>query len=77
MRIRGSLGAQRLLMGQKRWAMNLGVLGYHTDSWSMEIVLVTHRLHEDPGVVWRPVGHGGAPRFFSAPEIVLETRRFS
>ncbi|KAF3505864.1 hypothetical protein F2Q69_00006022 [Brassica cretica] len=32
------------------------------DSWSPEIVLVTRRLLEDPEVVWRPGGRGGARR---------------
>ncbi|KAF2573717.1 hypothetical protein F2Q70_00004255 [Brassica cretica] len=45
------------------------------DSWSLEIDLVTRRLREDPGVVWRPGGRGGARRFSLDLEIALGAQR--
>ncbi|KAF3602278.1 hypothetical protein F2Q69_00036227 [Brassica cretica] len=43
-------------------------------SWSLEIVLVTRRLREEPGAIWRPEGRGGARRFSLDPEIILGSR---
>ena len=76
MRTKGSLlGAQRLLLGLKRWAQNPRVLGWNTDSWSLEIDLITRRLREDPEVIWGPKGRGGPRRVSLDPEIALGARR--
>ncbi|KAF3485232.1 hypothetical protein F2Q69_00052863 [Brassica cretica] len=46
------------------------------DSWSLEIDLVTRRLHEDPRVVWGPEGRGRARRgSINFSEIVLRPLR--
>ncbi|KAF3508187.1 hypothetical protein F2Q69_00005760 [Brassica cretica] len=48
------------------------------DSWSPEIVLVTRRLLEDPEVVWRPGGRGGARRSWDhdwSPGAIWESYR--
>ncbi|KAF3547439.1 hypothetical protein DY000_02007576 [Brassica cretica] len=75
-RNKGSLlGAQRLLLGLKRWAQNPGVLGWNTDSWSLEIDLITRRLREDPEVIWGPEGRGGPRRVSLDPEISFGARR--
>ncbi|KAF2615536.1 hypothetical protein F2Q70_00011696 [Brassica cretica] len=47
----------------------------NTNSWSLEIDLITRKLREDPGVIWGPEGRGGPRRVSLDPEIALGARR--